>query len=98
MIGEHALHAVLVVADDGDLLGWVTSRGLLRQPAARWHHLDAAHAVDEPCVSIVPSASIDAPVDALLEGDVSHLAVMRPGARTPDGVVSETDLVAAHAR
>lgn len=98
VMAEHSVHAVLVVADDGDLLGWVTPRGLLREPAERWHHVAAAHAIEQPCVPIVPSANIAAAVDALLEGEVSHLAVMRPGARTPDGVVSEIDLVAAQAR
>ena len=95
---EHAVHGVLVVADDGELLGWVTARGLLRHPAVQWHHLGAGGAVDEPCIHVVPSASLAAAIESMVAGAVSHLAVVRPGSRTPDGVVSDIDLVAAQAR
>jgi len=93
VIIEHGVHGVLIVADDGDLLGWVTARGLLRHPAADWRRLKAADAISEPCVSVVPTSAVSAAVDAVLEADATHLVVMRPGSRTPDGVVSDIDLV-----
>lgn len=95
---EHEVHGVLVVSDDGQMLGWVTPRGLLRHPGTQWLHVHADQAIDEPCVSVVPTAGIAAAIDAMLGRDVTHLAVVRPGSRTPDGVISQTDLVAAQVR
>jgi len=91
---EHGVHGVLVTADDGELLGWVTARGLLRhsQPD-EWRHSAAHDAISEPCVSVVPSATVADARDAMLAADVSRLAVIRPGSRVPDGVVAEIDLV-----
>lgn len=91
---EHHVHGVLVIGDDGELLGWVTARGLLGHRAADWRRVDARQAISEPCVRVVPSASVPEAIDALLGAEATHLAVMRPGSRTPDGVVSDIDLVA----
>jgi CBS domain-containing protein len=90
---EHGVHGVLVVADDGALLGWVTARGLLRHRAEDWRRLEASDAISEPCVSVAPTSGVSVAVDALLEADATHLVVMRPGTRTPDGVVADIDLV-----
>lgn len=92
---EHYVHGVLVTADDGELLGWVTARGLLRhsQPGD-WRRSAARDAITEPCISVVPSATVATARDAMLAADVSRLAVIRPGSRVPDGVVAEIDLVA----
>lgn len=90
---EHGVHGVLVVADDGELLGWVTAAGLLRHLAADWRRLKAVDAISEPCVSVVPTSAVSAAVDIVLDADATHLVVMRPGSRTPDGVVSDIDLV-----
>lgn len=91
---EHGVHGVLVAGDDGEPLGWVTARGLLRQPASEWRHVQAGRAITEPPVLVVPSADIGFAVKAMLDADVTHLAVMRPGSHAPDGVVSDIDLVA----
>ena len=91
---EHRVHGVLVVADDGELLGWVTARGVLRHRESDWRRLKAGEAISEPCISIAPSASVTSAIDALLDADVTRLVVLRPGSRTPDGVVSDADLVA----
>jgi CBS domain-containing protein len=91
---EHGVHGVLVVADDGELLGWVTARGMLHHRAADWRRLTAGQAISEPCVSVVPTASVGEAIDAMLAGESTHLAVIRPGGHTPDGVVSDIDLVA----
>ena len=90
---EHGVHGVLVVSDDGGLLGWVTARGLLSHRADDWRRLEAAQAISEPCVSVVPSASLPSAIDTMIDGGVTHLAVTRPGSHTPDGVVSDIDLV-----
>jgi CBS domain-containing protein len=42
---------------------------------------------------IVPSASVHDAIDAMLDAKVTHLVVMRPGGHTPEGVVSDIDLV-----
>lgn len=91
---EHGVHAVLVVADDGELLGWMTARGLLAHHAAQWRHLEAGQAISEPCISVVPSASVASAIDAMLAAETTHLAVVRPGSHMPDGVVSDLDLIA----
>jgi CBS domain-containing protein len=91
---EHNVHGVLIVGDDGEPLGWVTARGLLAQHGADWRRVAAGEAISEPCVRVVPSASISTAIDTLLGSQASRLAVIRPGSRTPDGVVSEVDLVA----
>jgi CBS domain-containing protein len=91
---EHHVHGVLVTADDGELLGWVTARGLLRHSEpGEWRRSAAHDAISEPCISVVPSATVAAARDAMLAADVSRLAVLRPGSRVPDGVVAEIDLV-----
>ncbi len=91
---EHGVHGVLVVGDDAEILGWVTARGVLRHGPAQWRHVKAGEAVDEPCVGVVPSASVTSAIGTLLDSDATRLAVIRPGSRVPDGVVSEVDLVA----
>jgi CBS domain-containing protein len=91
---EHGVHGVLVVGDDGEPLGWVTARGLLAHHAADWHRVRAGDAINESCVRVVPSASVPSAIDTLREAGVTRLAVMRPGSRTPDGVLSEIDVVA----
>ena len=91
---EHSVHGVLVVADDGRLLGWVTAHGLLHHHAKDWRRVKSGEAVSEPCVAVAPSARVPTAIAAMLEADGSHLVVIRPGSRTPDGVVSDLDLVA----
>lgn len=91
---EHRVHGVLVLADDGTPRGWVTARGMLRHDAARWGRLKASEAVCEPYVTVVPSARVPEAIQQLLDSDATRLAVTRPGSRTPDGVVSDIDLVA----
>ena len=96
---EHHVHAVLVTADDGRLLGWITARGLLRHRKPQdWRRLGAGDAISEPCVSVVPSATVAGAIDTMLDADVSHLALIRPGSHTPDGVVAEIDLLGHLAR
>jgi hypothetical protein len=43
---------------------------------------------------VAPSSGVEAAVDAMLEAGSTHVVVIRPGSWTPDGVVSDIDLVA----
>lgn len=96
---EHGVHGVLVVDDhDGELLGWVTARGLLRHHASDWIHLAADQAISEPCICVAPSASVTDAINTMLDANATRLAVVRPGNHTPDGVVSDIDLVTHLAR
>ena len=95
---EHRVHGVLVVGDGGDPLGWVTARGLLAHRGEDWRRIKAGAAIGEPCVRVAPSASVGSAIDTMAGAEATHLVVMRPGCRTPDGVVSDLDLVAYLAR
>lgn len=91
----HRVHAVLVLgADQGRPLGWVTARGLLN-----WIERDetlacARDAITEAPATITPSASVREAIRAILQPGVTHLLVQdRPG-RAPEGVVTDSDLLA----
>jgi hypothetical protein len=49
-------------------------------------------------VTVVPSGGVGVAIEALMGNDVTRVAVLRPGSRTPDGVVSDIDLVGHLAR
>ena len=91
---EHAVHGVLVVADDGELLGWVTARGLLAHHAEDWRRRKVREAISEPCVRVAASSPVPTAIAAMLDAAATHLVVIRPGSTMPDGVVSDLDLVA----
>ena len=88
----HGVHAVLITADGGPL-GWVTAGGLLpwlpKDPALYL----AQAAITERVVSIPPGASARDALQALSDSAVSHLLVSPRTAASPQGVVSEIDLV-----
>jgi len=98
VLREHGVHGVLVVADDGEPLGWVTARDMLRHRSEDWRRVKAADAISEPCVSVVPSATVAGAIDTMLAADATRLAVLRPGSHTPDGVVTDIDFVTYLAR
>lgn len=91
----HRVHAVLVV-DDGSAapLGWVTSRALLRYATADLSLHTARDAVDEPAISLSPSATAAEAIEQLLAGEANRIAVCRDAAALPEGIVSDLDLVA----
>jgi CBS domain-containing protein len=95
---EHRVHGVLVVADDGELLGWVTARGLLAHRDEDWRRIKAGKSIGEPCVRVVPSATVSSAIETMAGTDATRLVVVRPGSHMPDGVVSDLDLVAYLAR
>ena len=88
----HGVHAVLITAAGGPI-GWVTATGLLpwleREPAL----YPARSAVSEKVAYIPPGASARDALHMLSEPDVGHLLVSPRTATSPQGVVSEIDLV-----
>lgn len=90
----HSVHAVLIVGrNEGRPLGWVTARALLAWVGRDQGLSSARDAITERAITIEPSASARDALNALCQGGTSHLIVGRPGA-TPEGVVSDLDLVA----
>lgn len=89
----HGVHAVLITAPGGGPLGWITAAGLLpwlsKEPAG----YSAKAAICEPVAYIPPGASARDALRALSEPGVGHLLVSPRGAASPQGVVSEIDLV-----
>jgi CBS domain-containing protein len=88
----HGVHAVLITAPGGPV-GWVTAAGLLpwlgKEPAL----YSAQSAITEPVAYIPPGASARDALQALAGAAVSHLVVSPRTAASPQGVVSEIDLV-----
>jgi CBS domain-containing protein len=88
----HGVHAVLITAAGGPL-GWVTAGGLLpwlsKEPAL----FPAGAAITEQVVYIPPGASARRALEVLSESGTSHLLVSPRTAASPQGVVSEIDLV-----
>jgi CBS domain-containing protein len=93
-MAAHAVHAVLIVgAEHGTPLGWVTARGmlaLLTQDAAL---MPASAAITGPAVTIAPSASAADVVDMLAATGAAQLLVARHPGAPPQGVVGELDIV-----
>jgi predicted transcriptional regulator len=88
----HGVHAVLITAAGGPL-GWVTATGLLpsleKEPAL----YPARSAISEKVAYIPPGASARDALHMLAEPGVGHLLVSPRAANSPQGVVSEIDLV-----
>ena len=62
---EHRVHGVLVVADDGELLGWVTARGLLAHRDEDWRRIKAGKSIGEPCVRVAPSVTVSSAIETM---------------------------------
>jgi CBS domain-containing protein len=90
----HRVHALLVTgATSGRPLGWVTARGLLAWVGRDVLMLRARDAITERAVAVPPGASGQEALTKLLQEGVSHLLVQERQDLTPEGVVSELDLV-----
>ena len=88
----HGVHAVLITAPGGPM-GWVTAAGLMPWLAKEPALFPAGAAVSEPVVYIPPGASARDALQALSDPGVGHLLVSPRTATSPQGVVSEIDLV-----
>ena len=92
---RHGVHAILVLGrTSGRPLGWVTSRGMLRWINHDLGLVQAGRAVSETPTYIEPGATADEAVQALSDVAVSHLLVTRAPGETPQGVVSDLDVIA----
>ena len=88
----HGVHAVLITAAGGPL-GWVTVSGLMQWLEKEPALFPAAAAISEKVVYIPPGASARDAVRMLAEPEVGHLLVSPRTTTSPQGVVSEIDLV-----
>jgi len=88
----HGVHAVLITAVGGPL-GWVTAGGLLPWLAKEPELYPARTAITEQVAYIPPGASASEALQALSASAVSHLLVSPRTVSSPQGVVSEIDLV-----
>ena len=88
----HGVHAVLITAAGGPL-GWVTAGGLLPWLAKEPALYPARTAITEQAAYIPPGASAREALQALSDSAVSHLVVSPRDVASPQGVVSEIDLV-----
>jgi CBS domain-containing protein len=92
---RHGVHAILVLGrSSGRPLGWVTSRGMLQWIGHDLGLIPASQATTETPTFIEPGASAHDAVRALSGPGVSHLLVARVPGETPQGVVSDLDVIA----
>jgi CBS domain-containing protein len=92
---HHGVHAILVLRrSTGGPLGWVTSRGMLQWISHDLGLVPASQGVTETPTYIEPGATAHDAVQALSATGVSHLLVTRAPGETPQGVVSDLDVIA----
>ena len=84
---------LVVGRQEGRPLGWVTARGLLGWAESDATIAPARDAITERPETIEPSASAREALIALSQPNVTHLLVCRRADHSPEGVVSELDLV-----
>jgi CBS domain-containing protein len=91
----HGVHAILVLGrSTGQPVGWVTSRGMMQWIGHDLGLVPASQGVTETPTFIEPGATAHEAVKALLGTGVSHLLVTRIPGETPQGVVSDLDVIA----
>jgi len=92
---RHGVHAILILGrTTGRPIGWVTSRGMLRWITHDLGLVQASQGVTETPTYIEPGAPAHEAVQALSHPGVSHLLVTRSPGETPQGVVSDLDVIA----
>jgi CBS domain-containing protein len=92
---RHGVHAILVLGrTTGRPVGWVTSRGMMQWIGHDLGLVPASQGVTEAPTFIEPGATAQEAVKALSGTDVSHLLVTRMPGETPQGVVSDLDVIA----
>ena len=92
---RHGVHAILVLGRaTGRPLGWVTTRGMLQWISHDLGLVQASRGVTEEPTYIEPGATANEAVQALSGAGVSHLLVTRLPGETPQGVVSDLDVIA----
>ena len=93
------VHAILVLGrTSGRPLGWVTSRGMLQWISHDLGLITASQGITETPTYIEPGATAHDAVRALSGAGVSHLLVTRVPGETPQGVVSDLDVISLCSR
>lgn len=91
---HHGVHAVLVCHHaDGVPLGWITSRALLLHDTTELALFSAREAIDEPFADLPASATAAEAVGQMRANGTARVAVRSDGARLPEGVVTDLDLI-----
>jgi len=91
----HRVHSVLVVGHTtGKPLGWVTARGLLAWMTRDPGQARARDAITHEPATIQPSATVRVALTALSQPGISQLLVAQRPDITPEGVLSDLDVVA----
>ena len=99
VIADRRTHAVLVVgADNGTPLGWVTARGLLGWLGRDRSLAPARDAITEQVTAVDPHESVRVAVYALSLAGTTRLLVRRKPHKLPLGVITDFDLATAAGR
>ena len=98
-IALHRVHAVLVLgAENGTPLGWVTARGLLAWLGRDRAHVSARDAITEQVTAIDPHERVAVALYALSTAGTTRLLVRRREQQPPEGVLTDFDLAVAAGR
>jgi CBS domain-containing protein len=98
-LARHRIHAVLVVgANHGTPLGWVTASGLLGWLEKDRTMVSARESITEQVTAISPSERVRVALYALSLSGTTRLLVRRRPHQLPEGVITEFDLAIAASR
>lgn len=98
-IAIHRVHAVLVLgAQNGTPLGWVTARGLLGWLGRDRSLASARDAITEQVTAIDPHERVRIALYALSTAGTTRLLVRRRPQQLPEGVLTDFDLAVAAGR
>jgi CBS domain-containing protein len=99
VLAEHRVHAVLVLgADNGTPLGWITTRGLLGWLGRDRSLAPARDAITEQVTAVDPQERVRTAHYALSLSGTTHLLVRRKPHKLPLGVLTDFDLAIAAGR
>ena len=99
VIADRRVHAVLVVgAQNGTPLGWVTARGLLGWLGRDRSLAPARDAITEQVTAIDPQECVRVALYALSLAGTTHMLVRRKPHKLPLGVITDFDLAIAAGR
>jgi CBS domain-containing protein len=95
----HRVHSVLVTGrSTGKPLGWVTARGLIPWVDRDESMACARDAITHPPATVQPSATVREALTAIAQPGITQLLVGHHSHTTPEGVLSDVDLIALVAR
>jgi CBS domain-containing protein len=94
VLREHRIHAVLVVgAESGKPLGWITAKGLMPWLERDLSFSFARDAIAEPVITVEPSEPIGEVIATLAHSSAGRVLVQRHPDSFPEGVISVLDLL-----